>query len=121
MRFADTPGGKATTWSSSITFDRTWPETRAPYPASVSKGLYANLRYAARDVFSRYGPFTIKVKTKSGRLVRTLYCGEQMMRGVHTNRFLATIPRGSYRFYVYAFDLAGNKQSKVGSNVLTVK
>lgn len=122
MRFADVPGGAATTWSSSITLDRTGPKTEAPYPATVRKGDYAKLRYSAYDLFSRYGPFTIKVKTQSGKVVKTLKCGEQMMRGgTNTRRFLCTLPRGTYRFSVYATDLAGNKQSKVGWNKLIVK
>jgi hypothetical protein len=31
------------------------------------------------------------------------------------------LPRGTYRWYIYATDLAGNKQVRVGSNRLIVR
>ena len=39
----------------------------------------------------------------------------------HIARFVCRLPRGAYRFSVYARDEAGNAQTRVGSNVLTVK
>jgi hypothetical protein len=36
-------------------------------------------------------------------------------------RFYCTLPRGTYGYSVYATDAAGNTQSAVGSNTLTVK
>jgi hypothetical protein len=121
MRFADAPGGSATTWSSSITLDRTGPRTEALSPAIVVRGQYATLKYAAHDLFSRSALFTIKVKTRSAHTVQTIKCGRQSTRGTLTKRFRCDLPRGTYTFYVYAVDLAGNSQSRLGSNTLTVR
>lgn len=122
IRFAETPGGPATTWSSSITYDTTGPVTEAPSSATVARGRYVTLKYAAHDVFSRWSRFTIKVKTRSGHVVQTLKCGQQGSRGgTNVKRFRADLPKGTYKFSVYAVDLAGNAQSKVGSNTLTVR
>lgn len=128
MRFAETPGGPATTWSDAITLDRTGPVTRAPEPSTVAKGGYAKLKYGATDLIGPDGMFTIKIRTLSGRPVKTLRCGWQTTWQAgweaphwHMKRFRCTLSRGTYRFSVYATDMAGNKQSKVGSNKLIVK
>jgi hypothetical protein len=55
------------------------------------------------------------------RVVKTLKCGTQTMWDLHTRRFLCTLPRGTYKFSVYAVGLAGNEQSKIGRNTLTVQ
>lgn len=127
LRFAETPGGSATTWSDVITLDRTGPVTKAPEPSTVTRGGYAKLKYGATDQICAYGTFTIKIRTPRGRPVKTLDCGEQTMfqPGGHThwhwNQFRCTLGRGTYTFSVYATDMAGNEQSKVGSNRLIVK
>ncbi len=38
-----------------------------------------------------------------------------------TAKFRCKLPRGTYRFYVYATDPAGNRQVKVASNRLNVR
>jgi hypothetical protein len=39
----------------------------------------------------------------------------------HSASFVCKLPRGTYRFYVYATDIAGNIATKVATNRLTVK
>ncbi len=128
MRFAETPGGPATTWSDVITLDRTGPVTKAPASSTVTKGEYAKLKYGATDLISPDGMFTIKIRTLRGRLMKTLTCGWQALmqsggdhQHWHWKQFRCALGRGTYRFSVYATDLAGNRQSKVGSNKLIVK
>ena len=64
---------------------------------------------------------TIRVKTLGGRLVKTLRPGLQgcdTLRHVH---FRCTVAKKTYRFFVYARDMSGNAQTRVGSNRLVVR
>jgi hypothetical protein len=45
----------------------------------------------------------------------------QFRAPIHAKRFDCTLARGTYRFTVYATDLAGNTQAKAASNRLVVK
>ena len=36
-------------------------------------------------------------------------------------KFRCTLAKGAYKYYVYAIDVAGNTQAKVGSAKLTVR
>ena len=58
--------------------------------------------------------------------VRRAASEETGVNGVAVNRrlaasFVCRLAAGQYRFYVYATDAAGNKQSRVASNRLTVR
>ena len=69
---------------------------------------------------------TIKVRAGNGtgKLVKTLKLGTRPAKGALQNAKLK-VPkkwkRGTYRFYVYATDLAGNAQAKVAANKLVVR
>ena len=103
-----------------VKIDTTGPVTLAPRRASVHRGAVVTLRYRVNDALSEKAKVTIRVKTLGGRTVR-------MLRGTRTtntalqSRFLCQLPRGTYRFWVYARDLAGNAQTSVGRNRLVVR
>jgi hypothetical protein len=102
-------------------------DTRAPRPVACRAALVTRGRRASLAYFvGSSGPglpradVTIKIRTSTGRLVRTL-----VERGVAVNtrlvaRFSCRLAAGRYRFYVCATDAAGNAQAKIGSNRLTV-
>jgi photosystem II stability/assembly factor-like uncharacterized protein len=112
--------------TTSFKIDTRRPSTQAPYAATAARGRTATLKYKVVD--ARPGTdaatVTIKVRNIAGKVVRTL--GPFKSRLVN-ERLAATfrVPRtwraGTYRFLIYATDDAGNTQSKVGSNRLTVK
>ena len=54
-------------------------------------------------------------------MVKKISLGARAPNTTLTYRWRCTLARGSYRFYVYATDGAGNAQSRVGSNRLTVR
>lgn len=83
--------------------DTAGPRTFATRSATVRKGKSAALYYRVTDDVSASAAVTIRVRTRSGALKKTL-------------------ARGSYRFTVDARDLAGNAaQTPLGSNKLTVR
>jgi photosystem II stability/assembly factor-like uncharacterized protein len=106
------------------------PVPMAPRKASASRGKAATLSYFVRDYYGGgTAVVTIKVKSPSGKVVKTLKCGPILTvsgstaHGLLTKRF--TVPRtwkrGTYKFLVYATDTAGNPQVKAASNRLIVK
>ena len=64
---------------------------------------------------------TIRVKTSAGRLVKKLLVGSVAVDTRLTARFVCRLVGGRYRFHIYATDAAGNAQTMVGSNWLTVR
>lgn len=65
------------------------------------------------------------MKDRAGKVVKTMRPTVKMVNTVTPLTWAFTVPRtwgiGTYRFYVYATDTAGNTQAKVASNKLVVK
>ena len=103
--------------------DTSPPRPVASWAAAAVRGKTASLRYfiADRRPGSPSATVTIRVRTLAGRLVRKL-----IERDVAVNRrlvatFTCRLARGHYRFFVYATDAAGNRQTMVASNGLRVR
>jgi hypothetical protein len=108
-----------------VQIDTHRPTTRAPFAAVARRGRSATMRYKVVDPRpgSSTASGTLKVTDRAGRVMRRLTYEAQPV-----NTMLAAklrVPRawrpGTYRFFVYAKDAAGNLQAKVGSNTLRVK
>ena len=109
------------TWKGNAGSDTTGPQTYAPRRSVVKRGKTAILDYRVTDDQAASCTVTIRVKTLGGRLVRTLRPG---LKGCDTLRhatFRCTLAKKTYRFFVYARDLSGNAQTRVGSNRLVVR
>ena len=63
----------------------------------------------------------IKIRNGRGAVVKTLALGAKPVNAVASAWFRCSLPKGTYRFYVYATDKAGNPQAIVGYNKLTVR
>jgi hypothetical protein len=102
--------------------DTTGPQTFAPRATTVKKGARATLWYRVTDDVSAHATVTIRIRTRAGKLKKTLALG---LRGTGPERrcaFTCQLARGVYRFTVEARDLSGNAaQTPLGSNRLTVK
>ncbi len=120
LQFEDADGN---VWPQTVTItvhlDTHGPTTTAR-AAVAACGRRALVHFRVKDATSPRASVTIKVRTRSGRLVRTVSLGRRA-----TNRALRAslghLHRGVYHFTVYATDLAGNHQVKAGSNRLVVR
>ena len=63
---------------------------------------------------------TLHIFNATGKVVKRMSLGIRPTNKAQTFRFRCTLPSGSYRMALYATDLAGNRQSKVGGNRLAV-
>lgn len=106
--------------SDTIILDTSRPRTYAPYRSVARYRRYATLRYKVRDGTSNRARVTIYIKNSRRRVVKRLCVYSYVNRYV-AKRFRCTLRRGTYRFYVYATDLAGNRQSRVGYNRFVVR
>jgi hypothetical protein len=104
-----------------VRIDTKRPSTRAPYKASVRRNGYAVLRYRI-DEYRPGSPtdVTIRIKTRSGKTVRTVALKNRSANTWLQYRFRCTLAKGTYYFHVSAKDRAGNTQTKVASNTLRV-
>jgi beta propeller repeat protein len=103
-----------------VTLDTGRPVPRAPRAASVSSGRYVGLVYKVTDALSPTAAVTIRVRTLGGHLVKVIRLGQRPTNRTLVRRYHCLLPRGTYRFYVYARDLAGNIQLKAARNTLFV-
>jgi photosystem II stability/assembly factor-like uncharacterized protein len=108
-----------TTWTTTVA-DVTGPRTFAPAPVTVDWGARTPLRYRVDDARSATATVTIEIRG-GGHLVKTLRLGRRTTGARHEARFVCRLARGGYRFSVYARDEAGNPQTRLGWNILTVK
>ena len=98
------------------------PVTRALAAVTVKRGAYATLRYRVNDqTTGDKEKVTIKLRTMSGRCVKTLALGWRAANASLTYKFRCLLPRAAYRYCVYATDRWGNAQTSVGRASLTVR
>jgi hypothetical protein len=122
----DADGNVELTRTLKVGIDTRKPTTKAPYAATARRGYSATLKYKVVEVGANGGTatVTIKVKNHAGKVVRTL---KPVVKAVNTAlSWKFTVPRtwrtGTYHFFVYATDRAGNAQvTPVGVNHLYVK
>ena len=109
-----------------VKIDKVKPRTAAPKQATARRGAKATLRYRVTDAKPGSGKavVVIKVKNPKGKLVKTLKLGQRPVKNAlqsTTFKVPKKWKRGTYRFFVYATDLAGNTQLKAASNKLLVR
>ena len=109
--------------SDTISLDTQRPRTRAPYMASVRRYRHVRLAFKVVDPkpCAPRARVTIRIRTLGGTTMRTLKLGKRNVNRLQSCRFACSLPKGNYRFSVYAIDAAGNRQSTIGKNYLYVK
>jgi len=102
--------------------DDVGPSTSAPSAVHAHR-LYpkAAFRFRLNDLGSTQDTVTIKIKTRAGKVVQTCKLGAKQINAWYTYKVRLFIPKGRYRWYVYAVDKCGNAQVSVGHNALTVQ
>ncbi len=103
-------------------------DTRRPTPrgtkaVSVRRGEKATLRFRIDDPAPNAGTATvrIRVRTLGGRIVKTVTLKNRPVARALRYRFTCRLPKGDYRYFIRAIDAAGNRQTKVARNSLTVR
>lgn len=122
-RSTDKAGNVEVAKTRRVKIDTRRPVTKAPYPASVHRYAYVRLYYRVNDAAPNAGTadVKIKIKTLAGTVKKTITLDDRRVNTLLSYRFKCTLAKRTYRFSVYATDLAGNKQAKVGRNTLTVR
>jgi hypothetical protein len=122
----DAAGNAETAKSVTVRIDTSKPIVKAPRASRARRGGTTTLSYQVTDAQPCAGKasVTIMIKNRSRRTVMILRLGERRAKAA-LQRAQLKIPRawkaGVYRFYVYATDVAGNRQVKVASNKLLVR
>jgi len=120
--FRDSSGLVSPVVSDMIGIDTHRPTTKA-YATSARRGRTATLKYRIADAASPYVPVkvTIKVKTPGGRTVKSTVLRNKAVARTLAWKFRCTLAKGSFKYFVYATDAAGNRQSRVGSARFVVR
>ena len=122
-RSADVAGNLEPARVCTVDIDTRSPRTVAERPTTARHGGVASLAYAVDE--QGYGAptadVTIKVRTAAGRLVKTIVARGVALDTALVSRFACRLAAGRYRFSVAAVDAAGNVQSTMGGNTLTVR
>ena len=98
-------------------------DTTRPKPTAskvtVKRGKTAVLNYRITD----YSPCTVRIviKNSHGRVVKRFTIKGARSGSALTKSFRCTLRKGTYRWYVYATDSVGYKQTQAGKNKLSVK
>lgn len=119
-RSADEAGNVDKARSCTVKIDTRAPRVVANWAARVRRGRTAGLQYDVSDPRPGSPTATVYIRTKTfaRRLVKTLVATSVVVDGRLATRFLCNLATGRCRFS--ATDAAGNAQSKVGSNFLTL-
>jgi len=105
-----------------VNIDATKPVTKAD-AASVVKGKKGKLAYRVNDATPTCGKAKVTLKVYKGRkLKKTIKVPDTVACNVKKSySWRCPLAKGRYTVKVFATDIAGNKQSKVGSASLTVR
>lgn len=105
-----------------------WNDTQRPTPAApdaevVDQDETADVRMRVNDPrpFGPRADVTIKVRTRGGKLVKTVVLPRRRVNTWLHGRFLCDLPRGQYRYSVYARDSGGNRETRPAVNTLRVR
>ena len=114
---------KAGTASATVYIDITKPETTALSSVTVKKGKTAKLKYKIGEPadLSPTANVVIKIKRGNGTTAKTVKIDGAPMNVEQTYSFRCNLAKGSYKWYVYATDLAGNTQDNIAKASLKVK
>jgi C1A family cysteine protease len=123
VRSTDVAGNVAIAKTFSLAIDTRRPSSQTPAAALVRRGSFATVRFRVLDARPSAGccRVVIVVKSMTGRQELTFSPSPWYKTGsLVSYRFRCRLPRGRYRFFVTAWDGAGNRSAKPACNHLTV-
>jgi beta propeller repeat protein len=114
-------GAPSPTIFASITLDTHGPAVRVPAAVTVTRGKKVAIGYRVTDNLAPRAAVTIRVLNAKREVVKVFVAGKAATGVLHEAKFVCNLAVGTYTVRVAATDLAGNKQTKLGTNTLTVK
>jgi beta propeller repeat protein len=119
--FTDLNGFSSPTIKREITLDTHGPQCYVPKAVTVTRGTTASIGVRVKDNLSPTVAAIVRVFNARGDVVKTMAAPELTRNALHQFTFVCNLAAGTYTVKVVATDLAGNKQTLVGSNTLTVQ
>lgn len=123
-RGVDSAGNVSAEQVTGFSLDTRRPAAKAPYPSTVRRYRYATLKFKIVDgqPSAKVGAVAFVITKLNGRIVKQL----QPRKWYPTNtllsyRFKCSLARGTYYFWVFAYDGAGNSDKSPARNKLVVK
>jgi len=113
--------GNTSVAAATVHVDRVKPRLSAPYSLSGRRYTSVTLRFTVKDAWSPTARITFKVRRSNGAVAQSTSLGKRATGSLQSVKVKLTAPRGTYRYYLYAKDLAGNTQYRVASNQITVR
>jgi outer membrane protein assembly factor BamB len=106
-----------------VNLDTVKPTTKARAAVTVQRFRKARLGYRVKDRLPNGGKakVTIRIKTRAGRTVKSLNLGLRPVNRNLSTTFRCRLAKRTYRFFIYATDVAGNVQATVGRGRLVVR
>jgi streptogramin lyase len=100
--------------------DSVGPRTKALAAISVKQRKTAKLRFRIADNISTVA-YDVAIKIKKGaKVVKTIRLGLRSCDRAYAESYRCTLPKGTYKYFVYAKDKAGNAQSAMTGKKLVV-
>ena len=89
---------------------------------TVKRNKVGKIQYEVKDPLPSSGKakVTLNILNRSGKVVKSLKLGLQVVNKWLKYPYKFSMAKGKYLFNIYATDLAGNKQTKIGKAVLKV-
>jgi len=119
--FTDLYGYSSPMIEREITVDTHGPQCYVPKAVTVTRGTTASIGVRVNDNLSPTVDTVVRVLNAHGNVVKTIVAPTLSRNALHHFTFVCNLTAGTYKVRVVATDLAGNKQSLVGSNTLTVQ
>jgi len=115
----DRAGNVAATHTLTVHIDKVKPVPAALNTVKAARGSMATFKCRVTDKWSPTCSVTLAVK-RGGKTVGRFSLGQHKSGGTFGQRLRCSWARGTYRWQVYASDLAGNVQLRPASGVLIV-
>jgi hypothetical protein len=122
-RSADKVGNLEKTRSCTVNIDTRRPTPVAKWAGSAIRGARTALRFYIGDPRpgSPTATVTVRIVDSHDKLAKKIVLAAVKVDTYQNYIFTCWLPRGTYRFLVYATDAAGNRQTHVAANRLVVR